>query len=110
MLTFEGPARFQYELDDEGKISTSRCFEHYRLRILLNAGGLTLAPSAPNRPDSEPAPPSRRHGMGLMPGGAGQWRSTTVNVVRVVRLSPAGKQSFTRSGAKPSQWGSVNVQ
>jgi hypothetical protein len=49
-------------------------------------------------------------GLGLMPGGAGQWRSTTVNVVRVVRLSPAGKQSFTRSGAKPSQWGSVNVQ
>jgi len=50
------------------------------------------------------------HGVGLMPGCAGQWRSTTVNVVRVLRLSPAGKQLLARSGAKPSQWGSVNVQ
>jgi hypothetical protein len=93
-----------------GAVRGSRCFEHYRLRVLLNAAGVTLAQAPQAALTPNPLSPLKRHGLGLMPGGAGQWRSTTVNVVRVVRLSPAGKQSFTRSGAKPSQWGSVNVQ
>lgn len=82
-------------LDNESHVTG---LDHSKVGALLVAAGLAGAQD------------HTLHGMGLMPCCAGQWRPTTVNVVRVLRLSPAGKQLFARSGAKPSQWGSVNVQ
>jgi hypothetical protein len=35
-----------------------RCFDHYRLRVLLHAGGVTW-PTAPSHPGSEPALPTQ---------------------------------------------------